>query len=285
MSRSPSFWARVAAIAALCLLSSCGRGAAQGRPSPSPPAYATDPAGKTIVTRFPAPAGCQRVAAPEGSWAAWLRALPLKADGEAVRLWDGRVKANRVHAAVFDVPILREDLIQCADAVMKLRAEWLYAAGRFADISFTITNGMAVPFSEYVAGKRVSVKGSATEWVKTERKGTGRPVFDEWLRFIYAYAGTLSLSRELAPADMGDIRIGDCFIKGGSPGHVVLVVDLARDQATGKKAMLLAQSYMPAQEFHVLKRPGSPSPWYPVEDAALHTPEWSFGRGSLKRFR
>jgi hypothetical protein len=167
---------------------------------------------------------------------------------------------------------------------MKLRAEWLYASGRFDDMSFRITNGMEVPFRAYANGFWVRVKGSTTEWVEGGPKGNGRDVLETWLRFIYSYAGTLSLSRELVTADPRDIRIGDCFIQGGSPGHVVLVIDLAVEEPTGRKAMLLAQSYMPAQEIHVLKRPGSDSPWYPVGDAVLETPEWTFNRASLKRF-
>ena len=49
-----------------------------------------------------------------------------------------------------------------------------------------------------------------------------------------------------------NIEIGDVFIQGGFPGHAIIVVDLAENEV-GEKCFLVAQSYMPAQEIHVLK--------------------------------
>lgn len=104
---------------------------------------------------------------------------------------------------------------------------------------------------------------------------------------VFNYAGSLSLSQELKPVDVKDIRVGDVFIKGGSPGHAVTVVDVAVNSKTGEKIFLIAQSYMPAQNIHVLKNFGNPdnSPWYSVNFGAhLKTPEWTFERGQLMRF-
>ena len=54
----------------------------------------------------------------------------------------------------------------------------------------------------------------------------------------------------------------------------------------GRRAVLLAQSYMPAQDIHVLRKPEAPdNPWYIIEgDGPLATPEWDFPAGSLRRF-
>ena len=52
--------------------------------------------------------------------------------------------------------------------------------------------------------------------------------------------------------------------------------------------MLLAQSYMPAQEIHVVRNPAAPDgdPWFRVGDGpALVTPEWRFAWSALRRFR
>jgi len=85
------------------------------------------------------------------------------------------------------------------------------------------------------------------------------------------------------------MRIGDVFIKGGFPGHAVLVVDMAANGATGEKRFLLMQSYMPAQDMHVLKNPKSAdgTPWYamPAQGQELVTPEWIFPAGTLRRFK
>ena len=75
------------------------------------------------------------------------------------------------------------------------------------------------------------------------------------------------------------------FLKGGSPGHVVLVADVCENEE-GQKAFLLAQRYMPAQEFHLLKNPlHDEDPWYYEREVEYPfvTPEYTFHEGSLKR--
>ena len=64
-----------------------------------------------------------------------------------------------------------------------------------------------------------------------------------------------------------------------------MVVDLCENE-NGEKAFLLAQGYMPAQDFHILKNPmQEEDPWYYVDsiEYPLRTPEYSFGEGTLKR--
>lgn len=248
------------------------------------PAQNVNITGNTIQSRFLTPRGYTRVQCESRSFCAYLRNYPLKNHGADVLLYDGSVKPDKVHAAVFRMELLKRDLVQCADAIMKLRAEYLYENKRYSEISYTITNGMLVPYSKYARGGRVRVKGGKTEWISGRTGGYGRAVFDAYLEFIYIYAGTLSLSREMRPVDIADIRIGDVFIFGGTPGHAVLVCDLAVDTASGRKIMLLGQSYMPSQEFHIIKSFEDISPWYYVRDEELLTPEWTFKRGSLKRF-
>lgn len=91
-------------------------------------------------------------------------------------------------------------------------------------------------------------------------------------------------SEEIQPAQ---IRAGDVFLKGASPGHVVMVVDLCKNEQ-GEKAFLLAQGYMPAQEFHVLKNPmHEDDPWYYETEVEFPfvTPEYTFYEGSLRRLK
>ena len=76
-------------------------------------------------------------------------------------------------------------------------------------------------------------------------------------------------------------------IKGGFPGHAVLVADGVEHPVTGERRFLLVQSYMPAQNIHVLVGTGASadSPWYAIEPGKpLVTPEWTFPPGSLKRW-
>jgi poly-gamma-glutamate synthesis protein (capsule biosynthesis protein) len=76
------------------------------------------------------------------------------------------------------------------------------------------------------------------------------------------------------------------FLQDGSPGHCVLIVDIAVDES-GDQCFLLAQGYMPAQDFHILKNPLHPEdPWYYVSEVAFpfNTPAWTFEEGSLVRW-
>ncbi len=237
----------------------------------------------TLETRFALPSGFERVAVGPQSFAAWLRALPLKATDSPVLLYDGKPKSRQdVHAAVIDIDTGNRDLQQCADAVMRLRAEWLYGTDRQADIAFNFTSGNGVPFSRYAKGERPDV--NAKTWKKSGTPDASYASFRKYMDLVFAYAGTLSLEQQLQPAKISDIQIGNVFIKGGSPGHAVIVADMAENKITKAKRFLLIQSYMPAQDMHVLKNPanGDGSPWYAPPIGDLVTPEWTFANSSLR---
>jgi len=82
------------------------------------------------------------------------------------------------------------------------------------------------------------------------------------------------------------MKIGDVFIKGGSPGHVVLIVDMAENDK-GEKIFMLAQSYMPAQQTQILINPSDRElgVWYSLKGKdVLITPEWDFSVNQLRTF-
>src|SRR5690606_34563810 len=130
--------------------------------------------------------------------------------------------------------------------------------------------------------------GNETVWVKQTGSDDSYTVFRKYLDVVFSYAGTLSLAKELMPVPLKQVRPGDVLIQGGSPGHAVIVTDVAVDSA-GNKIFMLAQSYMPAQEIHVLRNPYNKaiSPWYSMTDVheEINTPEWNFTLHDLKRFR
>jgi len=242
----------------------------------------------TVESRFPAPPGYARVEAGGGSFAAYLRRLPLKAHGAQVRLHDGRFKPNAgIYAAVVDLPIGTRDLHQCADAVIRLRAEYLFAASRFDEICFCFTNGFKAEYSRWRRGERIAVRGNQARWLRQGRAGDGARSFWRYLETVFAYAGTASLARELQAVPGDDPEIGDIFIQPGHPGHAVIVVDRAVDREHGRAVFLLAQSYMPAQEIQVLQNPGGAalSPWYAAGfGGTLVTPEWTFRASDRMKF-
>lgn len=243
-------------------------------------------AADTVVQRFSSPPGFARVTLDAGGFGAFLRALPLKRPGAAVHLYDGRRKEDQsVHLAVFDIDVGAGDLQQCADAVMRLRAEYLLASGRGDQICFRFTSGDPAWWHRWREGYRPVVRGDVVSWKKTARGDASYPSFRRYLRSVFTYAGTASLQAELRPVtDPRAVMPGDVFIRGGFPGHAVLVVDVAANPA-GARRILLAQSYLPAQEIHLLKNPRSPSAWYEARRGGpLVTPEWRFDYADLRRF-
>ena len=247
-----------------------------------------NPAGKTVEERFNPPEGYKRKNYSSGSFEYYLKTLQLKPAGEKVHTYDGAIKQpDNVYEAVLKIDVGDKDLQQCADAIMRLRAEYLFAQQRYEDIHFNFTNGNKAEFEKYAAGYRFQPKTNA--WVKTAKEDNSYKTFKEYLELVFTYAGSLSLSRELKPIDVEDMEPGDVFIKGGSPGHAVIVLDVIEDSKTDIKLFILAQSYMPAQEIHILKN-GTPadaiSPWFNTEFGPyLKTPEWTFTRAQLMRFK
>src|SRR5262245_10819251 len=224
-------------------------------------------AGSSLEQRIPPPEGFRRTPAAGGSFAAWLRGLPLRPEGTPVRLFDGREKGFQAGAfAVVDIDVGSKDLQQCADAVIRLRAEYLFAAGCDERITFDFTSGHPARWSAWKAGLRPAISGNEVSWVQRGEPDPSYARLRRYLDSVFTYAGSRSLSRDLE--DIGDpstLRAGDVFIQGGSPGHAVLVVDVAEDGG-GRRRFLLAQSYMPAQDVHVLRNPKDPrTPWYPAE--------------------
>jgi hypothetical protein len=247
---------------------------------------AATPAKERIVDRFAVPGGLVRVPVAPGSFGAYLRNLPLLPVGTGVALYNGSAKSRQdVHAAVIDVSVGKKDLQQCADAVMRLRAEHLHAIGKDQAITFRFTNGFEARWDRWAKGERIRVNGNTCSWYAGAAPDRSHDQLLRYLDMVFTYAGTLSLARELVPATDA-VRPGDVYIRGGSPGHAVLVVDVA-ERPDGTRAMLLVQSYMPAQQIHVLKdlRHAAHGAWFVVgADDRLYTPEWTFEWSDRRRW-
>lgn len=261
-------------------------------PTPNAPRYAwlTTPynAQTALATRFAVPTGCQRVAVAPGSYAEWLRHLPLRPKGTAVHLHDGRLKnPQTVHAAVLDLDTGPRDLQQCADAAIRLRAEYQFTQN-FRAIHFHLTSGHDIWFGDWVDGKGFQVKGDDVLPTARPAEKPTHTALRRYLDVIFTYAGTLSVSREMRPVPLAQAQPGDVFVLGGSPGHAVTVLDVAENPATHARYALLAQSYMPAQDLHVLRNVTEPrlGAWFRLAapEGVFETPEWNFGADALKRW-
>jgi maltoporin len=214
------------------------------------------------VSAIPLPEGYRRLPASKNSFALWLQNIALKKD-KTVYLYNGQAKLNQ-HAqfAVMDISVGKKDLQQCADAVIRLRSEYLFAQKKYSDIIFYDNDKTAYPFNAPFTQDN----------------------FNNYLQRVFGMCGSASLSKQLkTKTDLNTITTGDVFIRGGFPGHAVIVVDAAADSA-GNKIFMLAQSYMPAQQIHILKNPlKMEQPWYYLTDAEkIITPEYVFKNTELK---
>lgn len=215
------------------------------------------------IGAIPVPEGYERISVPADSFGEWLRAIPLKKD-DRVYLYNGRLKRTQsAQFAVLDIPVGEKDLQQCADAVMRLRAEYLFSAKRYDEIEFRDNNNKLYKWTQ----------------------GASKAGFERYLEQVFNWCGTASLEKQLRPAgSLQRMQPGDVFIKGGFPGHAMIVADMAVN-SEGKKIFMLAQSYMPAQDIHLVKNPVDDklSPWYEITDnGGIDTPEWTFEPGQLR---
>ena len=246
-----------------------------------------NPEGSKIEERYSTPKDYTRVEVSEDSFGKFLRNSKLKSYGEKVLYYDGRIKnKSNVYDSVFDVEIGNRDLHQCADAIMLLRAEYLYSQELYNQIHFNFVSGFNARYDKWMEGYRIKVEGNNVSYYKATEPSNTYETFRKFMDMVFAYSGTLSLENELDNVKVEEMEIGDVFIVGGSPGHAVIVVDMAVNE-TGEKMFMLAQSYMPAQQTQILINPTDKtiSPWYRVcSEERLITPEWTFDWDHLKRF-
>jgi hypothetical protein len=242
----------------------------------------------SLQNQISPPSGYKRIPLEKTSFGAWLRGLPLLQKNAKVMLYNGQEKPYQQGAyRVLDIDIGSRDLQQCADAIMRLVAEYHYSKKDYEAIHFNYTSGHTIRFSDWSKGKKPVIKGGKVRFSSSNSNtNTSYKNFKKYLTNVYCYAGTASLSKELRSKKVSDMVPGDTFIWGSFPGHAILVLDVAQNEQ-GKKIFLLAQSYMPAQSIHVLQNfnDESLSPWYSEDfGAELLTPEWTFDRNALKTF-
>ncbi|MCY1030102.1 DUF4846 domain-containing protein [Corallococcus sp. BB11-1] len=240
---------------------------------------------RALEETFAPPEGYTRVPLDAGSFGAWLRGLPLRPEGSPVRDFaGGTVLAARDArlAAVGELDVGSVNLQQCADSILRLHAEWRWASGQKERIAYRFTSGHVASWPRYAAGDRARVSGSKVTWVPgAGAADASRKAFRAYLDLLFTYAGTLSIQAEGARPTREQLRPGDFFVLGGSPGHTVLVLDVATN-AKGERVALIGQGFTPAQDFHVLA--GRDGPWFSLEGDAVATPFWApFPMTSLRR--
>lgn len=218
---------------------------------------------------IPTPLGYTRIEANEGSYAAYLRSLPLKETGAKIELFTGgNANYQWLGAAVIDTPLL-SNYEQCADVTIRLRAEYLWQKGRYSEICFRDVNG-----------KNMRYKG-----------GSSRKAFESYLRKVYGMCSTYSVFHETSPRSILEVQPGDVFVYPARPGrkygHAVIVVDVARN-ASGKVAIMCAEGNTPARSQHIVRNLNPiENPWFffDEDDDVFRVGPFRFNKNELRCYR
>ena len=246
-------------------------------------------AGNTVMERVTVPDGYARDLYAEGSFQDYVRNYQLKPFGAKVIKYDGNEYAyQKGHIGVLEIPVPKNGLQQCADALIRMRAEYLWQQDKQEDIGFNFTSGHYCSWIDYANGLRPKINGNRVTFEKIAQVDHSERNFYRYLNLIYIYAGTQSLFDELKPVKtISEVQVGDMIIKPGSPGHVVMIVDVATNEE-GEKLFILAQGNTPAQSVHILKNLSDSQlrPWYELEMGAyLEIPTYYFTKTQLVRFK
>jgi hypothetical protein len=224
-----------------------------------------------LVYQIPVPDGFKRVEVEKGSFADWLRFLPLKPSDSKVQYYNGEDKyAQSIHEAIIDIDLPEKDIQASEDAILRLRAEYLYGKQLMEKITFPIENGDTSFFTHFLRKEKPT-------YVKLKK----------YLEQLAPQTSNTALSNDLEYVLLGEMQIGDVFVQGGQPGHAAIVVDMAENEAK-QKVFLLAHSFIPTQDIYIVKNLDQNDmlgAWFPLNfGTSLYTPEWEFSLNDLRRF-
>jgi hypothetical protein len=223
----------------------------------------------TSVNNIPLPVDYKRMNSAKGSFGEWLQHFALRKDN-IVRMYNGEaISRQELHYAVLNISTGNKNLQQCADAIMRLRAEYYFERKEYNKISFT-SSQHHYNFADYASKKNYS-----------------HECLMQFMENVFINCGTYTVDEMTNQIALHDIQPGDVFVKAGAPGHAMIVMDVAIN-LKGDKIYLLAQSYMPAQDMHIVINPNSSllSPWYKADELnTIITPGWTFFPTQLKRWK
>ena len=146
-----------------------------------------------ICNRISLPTGFERLKTSPKTFEHWLQHLPLKPGNPSVLLYDGTEKWNQnAHCYVMDIERGTKDLQQCADALIRLRAEYLYSNDQKDEIHFNYTNGATTYYEKWRKGLMPVPEGKELNWVNSSKAGEGYEKFKAFLIQVYTRSESIS---------------------------------------------------------------------------------------------
>src|SRR6187399_2488620 len=137
------------------------------------------------------PQGFQYVEDGDSVYSNWLLDLKLKKN-KTVYLYNGKLKSNQdVQFGVLNIDIGKKDLLQCADASMKLRADHLFEKHLFDQIKFLTSSGNEISFESWLKGIRWKVQGAKLVSYNIPKEVTDiQKEYNSFMELVFSYCGT-----------------------------------------------------------------------------------------------
>jgi hypothetical protein len=216
------------------------------------------------------------------SWQYFLQHLPV-VDKPVVDFNGKPISYQQKQVGIIPYDVGTTDLQQCADALMRLRAEYLFQQKRYDEIGFHFVSGDYYTWNDYCKGRRPVARGSGVQFITTTSSFKTHESLRRYLDVVYTYASTISLAKELKPAN--SFEVGTVIIYAGSPGHCFIIIDEAINKE-GEKVYKLAEGYTPAQSIYVLRNLNEEimSPWHQLKKGVIETASYRFEKYKMGKF-
>ena len=234
----------------------------------------------TIVATFIPPRSYERASVLAGTFARWLRHLPL-------RFSQGHLASAPAYAGVIDIDLDGSGPAGGSiEAIVRLRAEYLLANDEPELIRFNAGSGKWLYWLP---------PASAATWSAsspTSRPAGGETTYAAFRRYLSDVSRQMTVSsftKSLVQvADLHQVRIGDVYVRAAGDACAAIVVDSVLRPSDGHRVFLLAQATKGGTEMVLLLNSGRSElgPWFEADsNEPIVTAMGSFNRDMLRRFR
>ena len=207
----------------------------------------------------------QRVPVENGSFAAWLRQLPLKNKDLPVLDYRGKIfktAGDSIVAAVINIDIEGCRLEQCMDIIVRLYADYLWESHKTAGLVLPLPGGYRLAWDEWKMGSRPYFEGIKVIQHTSAKADSSKSSYRKYLDTVYAASHTQQFYFAYKAISRRKVAIGDFIVKKGSKGHAVMIVDLAENKH-GELIALIGNGDTPACQFFLLNGKNN-QPWVPL---------------------
>jgi hypothetical protein len=219
----------------------------------------------SLADRIPPPDGFARIPAPAGSFASWLRHLPVLPADTPVTTGKRKVVLtadDQQLAAAIALQPRTEKALAGPNMLIRLRAEYCWAAQHMKNLGFHFTSGHLASWDQWAEGRRPTVHGKAVSFAPAAERDESRESFCSYLETIFEYSSAYSVFDDTTAVGDGSIAPGDIFLRPGKGPCSLLVIDVVTNER-GDVCAMLGDAGTPAQTFHVIKS-SSGSAWFPI---------------------